>query len=530
VSKANRPLDGRRSPPRRYTAPFVKQLGPYQILRKLGAGGTAEVFLATGPNPRNRELLALKVVLPHLAEEDGLRAMMIREARMSALLLHPNVVEVYEVGEVDGRPFMAMEFIAGWSISAVEKKLRAKDERLAVEDACAIVREAALGLHYAHEALDQRGKPQGLIHRDVSPQNIMLSQDGRVKVVDFGLAKATSSQGTRTGGIKGKLPYMPPEQLKGQGMDRRVDVFALGAVLWELCCGRLLYPGHGEAEIIQQALSEPQPRADEVAPHLPNELVQILHRTVDRNLATRTATALALAVALEPFVPPQPHQRLARWASQHFDPMPRTAGDALGLPPTPESQPVLAVRTPRKPTGEHSRAVAPRIRARMDMSVPDSVPSTPHLPRVTPMAQVAVEEPEEPEETPAAPAPPPKSCKKLWIGAIVLAAAGLLFAGAMGLSTPEGRRREEVKPQALTPKGARPPPSGAHGTLVLESDVPAIVRENGAELGRTPLTLSMLAGEHHLSVQTIDMREQMTVDVTVPEQGRIVRRVELETP
>jgi serine/threonine protein kinase len=506
----------------------VKQLGPYQILRKLGAGGTAEVFLATGPNPRNRELLALKVVLPHLAEEDGLRAMMIREARMSALLLHPNVVEVYEVGEVDGRPFMAMEFIAGWSISAVEKKLRAKDERLPVEDACAIVREAALGLHYAHESVDQRGRAQGLIHRDVSPQNIMLSQDGNVKVVDFGLAKATNSQGTRTGGIKGKLPYMPPEQLKGQGMDRRVDVFALGAVLWELCCGRLLYPGHGEAEIIRQALHEPQPRADEVAPDLPPELVEIIHRTVDRDMAARTQTAMALAEALEPFVASEPHQRLARWTSQHFDAMPRTAGDALGLPPTPESQPVLAPRTARKPTGE-SRA-APRIKARMDMSVPDSVPSTPHLPRLTPIAQEIVEEREEEEQTPAAPAPPPKSRTRLWIGAGAFVAAALLCAGAWGLSAPDARRHEDVKPQALAPKSARPGPPGARGTLVVESDVPAIVRENGAELGRTPLTVSVPAGDHHLLIQTVDMREQVAVDVTVPEQGRIVRRVELETP
>ncbi|HEX4621046.1 MAG TPA: serine/threonine-protein kinase [Myxococcaceae bacterium] len=505
----------------------MKQLGPYQILRKLGAGGTAEVFLATGPNPRNRELLALKVVLPHLAEEDGLRAMMIQEARMSALLLHPNVVEVYEVGEVEGRPFLAMEFIAGWSLSTVEKKLRAKEERLAVEDACAIVREAALGLHYAHEALDQRGRPQGLIHRDVSPQNIMLSQDGHVKVVDFGLAKATNAQGTRTGGIKGKLPYMPPEQLRSHGMDRRVDVFALGAVLWELCCGRLLYPGRGEAEIIQQALSEPQPRADEVAPHLPAELVGIIHRTVDRDLAARTPTALALAEALEPFVLPDSAERLAKWASRHFDPMPRTAGDALGLPPTPESQPILATRTAHKATGE--RALSPRIKARMDMSIEAKIPSTPHLPRVTPMAQKLVEPEEEPEETPAAPEPPPRSRTKLLVGAGAFVLAVLLIAGARGLSTTESRRREDVKPQALSPKGAHAP-AGAHGTLVLESDVPAIVRENGAELGKTPLTVSMLAGDHHLSLQTVDMREQVAVDVTVPEQGRIVRRVELESP
>ncbi len=316
----------------------------------MGAGATAEVFLAAGPNPRGAELVALKIVLPHLAEDEDLRGMLLREARTSSLLRHPNLVEIYEVGELEGRPYLAMEFVAGWSVSTVEKKLKAAGQRLTPSEACHIVAEAAKGLHYAHEVKGKDGLPLGLIHRDVSPQNLILAEDGAVKVVDFGLAKATNSgTSARTGGIKGKLPYMPPEQLRAQALDRRLDVFALGAVLWELATGTLLYPGKTEAEIFQQALFLPQPHPDEVARGLPRALVDVLLKVVERDVAKRTPTAEALVRAVAPLIQPDAPACLARRMREHFDPLPRSAGEALGLPPTPRAPPRGRPVLPRPP-------------------------------------------------------------------------------------------------------------------------------------------------------------------------------------
>src|SRR5262249_18069342 len=160
----------------------------------------------------------------------------------------------------------------GRSLSSLVKRLRAAGERLDQDELAEVIRQAALGLHFAHELKGRDGMLLGLVHRDVSPQNIMVGEDGVTKVVDFGLAKATVAHDTVTAALKGKLRYMPPEQLKGQALDRRADVFALGAVLWELACGAPLHPGANEAEVFQQALYSPAPHPDEVAKGLSRQL------------------------------------------------------------------------------------------------------------------------------------------------------------------------------------------------------------------------------------------------------------------
>src|SRR4051812_41639072 len=188
-------------------------------------------------------------MLEHLTVKREARETFLREARTASLLKHPNLVEVYDAGEASDRPWISMELVRGWSLSALLKKLRANGARLDQDEAVEVIRQAALGLHFAHEVKGSGGELLGLIHRDVSPQNIMVSETGVTKVVDFGLAKATALSETVTTAIKGKLRYMPPEQLKSQKLDRRCDVFALGAVLWELACGTQLYPGASEAEV-----------------------------------------------------------------------------------------------------------------------------------------------------------------------------------------------------------------------------------------------------------------------------------------
>ncbi|MBX5483338.1 MAG: serine/threonine protein kinase, partial [Myxococcaceae bacterium] len=305
----------------------MDRLGPFQIIRRLGSGGSAEVFLARGPTPSGEAELALKLILPHLADDGGHRAMLLREARMVMPLRHPNIVEIYDVGEVDGRTWLAMEYLSGWPFHTFLKGLRDQSLTLSLSEAAHLVREAALGLHHAHEATDEHGQPLGIVHRDVSPHNLMVSRDGHVKVVDFGLARATHTAATQTGGLKGKLRYMPPEQLRSEPLDRRADVFALGAILWDLALGQPLHPGPTEADIFQQALFLPQPHPDEVAPGLPRAFVDVLQRAVAREADRRFASALALADALVPFIHPDAAAAVAR------------LGECLQPSPAPERRP-----------------------------------------------------------------------------------------------------------------------------------------------------------------------------------------------
>jgi serine/threonine protein kinase len=319
----------------------VLTLGPYVLYQRLGSGATAEVFLATGPNPRGYELLALKVMLSSLADARGSREIFLREARTSALLRHKHVVEIFEVNEVGGRPFIAMELVRGWSLSQLLKKMKEKGESFSVDEACELVRQSALGLHYIHEVRGTQGQVLGLIHRDVSPQNLIIDEEGLVKVVDFGLAKATAEAATQTGGLKGKLRYMAPEQLKGEGLDRRIDVFALGAILWELVCGTPLHPGPSEAEVFQQAFFNAQPHPDEVKRGLPRGLVEVLLGAVAREKGRRYPSALALAEALSPLAGVDVTRRIAERVQRHFERLPRSRAELEG--------PVAPARGPSKP-------------------------------------------------------------------------------------------------------------------------------------------------------------------------------------
>ncbi|HYV45209.1 MAG TPA: serine/threonine-protein kinase, partial [Myxococcaceae bacterium] len=331
----------------------MAKFGPYELLLRLGTGATAEVHLATGPNRAGATLFALKVLLPHLSERTELKEQLLREARLASSIHHPNVAEVFDVGEAEERAYLAMEYVRGRPLSALLRKIREAPgvEGLSVAEACFVVREAALGLHEAHEVVDARRRPLGLVHRDVSPQNVMVREDGRIKVVDFGLAKVTASEEaiafTVGGpGIKGKIPYMPPEQVRNEPLDRRADVFAACAVLFELLCGRRLYPGETEAELIQQALALPLPDPLKLAPGLPSGLVEVLREGLEREASRRTANAAALAEALGRFVSEDAKGDLARRMERFFDPMPRTVDEArmAAMAQRTSGQPLGAVR------------------------------------------------------------------------------------------------------------------------------------------------------------------------------------------
>jgi eukaryotic-like serine/threonine-protein kinase len=231
----------------------IEIFGNYVLLQKLASGGMAEVFLA---RPAVREgdgrLLVIKRILPHIANHTEFINMFQREIQIIMGFTHAHVVQLHDFGTVNGQPYIAMEYIEGKSLRDIAEKLKSKNVRMPVPVALSVAAQAASGLHYAHTFLHKtNGKPLNTIHRDVSPHNLILSYDGNLKVIDFGIAKAAGSVHdlTQTGTIKGKAGYFSPEQLTGQNIDARSDIFSLGVVAWELLAGEKLFAKPGESEI-----------------------------------------------------------------------------------------------------------------------------------------------------------------------------------------------------------------------------------------------------------------------------------------
>src|SRR3989475_3886356 len=276
-------------------------IGKYKLLRLIASGGMAEVYPARKPGAAVFEkLVGLKRILPHLARDKQFVEMFLNEARLAARLDHPNIVSIFDLGEANGNYFIAMEFIDGPSLRAAAKRALERGERLPIPEIVKIVSMAAAGLHYAHELTEADGKPLGLVHRDISPDNVLVHRNGAAKVVDFGIAKAAnSSSSTRTGTLKGKVAYMPPEQLRGDPLDRRTDVFALGVVLYELLAGQRPWEGDSDVSLIGRIMTEePKPFAT-VRLDAPPGLIAVLDRALAKDREARYSSCHDLQADLE---------------------------------------------------------------------------------------------------------------------------------------------------------------------------------------------------------------------------------------
>jgi serine/threonine protein kinase len=280
-------------------------LGKYQFIKKLAAGGMAEVFLAKATGPMGFEKsLVLKRILPHLAEDPHFVEMFFAEARLAAQLNHPNTVQIFDFGESEGSYYLAMEYIDGLNLRALLKSAGSAGMILPPVCCAKIIAFACEGLSFAHDFVDpDTREPLNLVHRDVSPDNILLSRQGAVKVVDFGIAKA-ANQGhkTQTGMIKGKIAYMPPEQLQGLLLDRRVDVYALGVVLYEMLTGKKPFDAATDVSLMHAILSEPLVPARKRRPDLPQALGQILDRALSKDPGSRYPDCRAFQSDLERFI------------------------------------------------------------------------------------------------------------------------------------------------------------------------------------------------------------------------------------
>jgi serine/threonine protein kinase len=279
-------------------------LGKYEILRKLATGGMAELYIARVRGVAGFEkTVVLKRILPQVATDGGVVQMFLDEARLAATLQHPNIADVYDVGEVDGSPFFTMEYVHGQDVRSIRSATRKRGEVLPLAMALAIVHGTASALDYAHERTGPDGGSLGLVHRDVSPSNIIVSYDGAIKLLDFGIARAASNRHrTQVGSLKGKTPYMSPEQCRAQSLDRRSDLFSLGVVLFELTVGRRPFRGDSDFEIMEQIVLGGAPAPSSIVAGYPEALEVIVMRLLARRPDDRYQTAEELIHDLEELI------------------------------------------------------------------------------------------------------------------------------------------------------------------------------------------------------------------------------------
>jgi serine/threonine-protein kinase len=285
----------------------VKRLGRYQIIGRLATGGMAEVYLAlSGDVPGFRTLVVVKRILPHLASNAQFIRMFLDEARLAALLDHPNIVRIIEVGHDGEDYFLVMELVQGKPLSAVLRKAAREHRPPSPALTAYMISQAANGLGYAHTLTDGENRPLGVVHRDVSPQNVLISFEGAVKMIDFGVARAFGRVAhTSPGGLKGKIDYMSPEQASAEEVDHRADVFALGVVLWEALTGRRLFRRETELATMRAIVDDPITHPSEIVEISP-ELDAIVMRALRKRKDARFASAHEMAAALEKFALSQP--------------------------------------------------------------------------------------------------------------------------------------------------------------------------------------------------------------------------------
>jgi serine/threonine-protein kinase len=284
------------------TAP--EMIGRYRLCFELASGGMASVYLARSEGSAGfQKLVALKCIHPHLAQEKGYVDMFLDEARIASSITHPNVCSVFDCGEADGEYFIAMEYLMGEPLSRVHRRVlaNANERRSPLQPArmAAIIAQACEGLHAAHELKDAHGEPLHVVHRDVSAENLFVTYDGTTRVVDFGIAHARKRlHHTEAGQVKGTFPYMAPEQMTAAAVDRRVDVWALGAVLWELLTHRRLFLRDTDVNTMYAVLSSEVEPPSKFSPDIPEELEAIVLKALQRNPEERWQTTREMGKAL----------------------------------------------------------------------------------------------------------------------------------------------------------------------------------------------------------------------------------------
>jgi|CXWL01.1.fsa_nt_gi serine/threonine-protein kinase len=428
-------------------------MGKYVLVASLAKGGMAEIWLArqSGPTGFDRPVVVKRILSADDGDDDFVR-MFLDEARIASQLSHPNIVQIIELDVAQGRYFIAMEYLHGETLSHVVRSSQSRGLELPLAVSGYLVCEAAAGIGYAHSRKSHAGQPLGIVHRDVSPQNILVTYDGQVKVVDFGIAKAKQrSSKTMKGVVKGKTAYMAPEQARGESVDPRADVFALGVVLFEAVTGTRL---HGEMEdpaIVARLLSnQPLPPASSRKASLPKELDAIIARALAHDVEARYPDGQTFQLALR------------RWLQTLPGPLP-TASEVDVLMHRLFAERIaqrqeLLVREPPPPEGPERGPSDARI------TVPDRIPAAAELGEVTDSTWA---------EDPAAPSPRAFAWKRVLLRTSVLFLAGFGIVYGVLNSNPSPPDAVQVLTPAPAPKIVRFP------------DVPALPIAQGPALAPT---------------------------------------------
>ena len=284
------------------TGESIGSIGRYRLLGRIGEGGMAEVYRAvmTGPEGFERELV-LKRILPRLSESGDFKTMFVREAKICAQMLHPNIIQIYEFGQADGGYFIAMESVQGVTLREALNTLRKEERAIPHMIAADVTRQICIGLDYAHTLRGSGGEPLEIVHQDISPTNIMLAFTGTVKILDFGIARAAefAEEEAKKGLIKGKVSYLSPEQIFVRPFDARADIFALGVVFHEMLTGRRLFQSRNDITKMRELLAAPILPPSAIDAMIPRELDRIVMRSLELDPKNRYQTASDMAADLE---------------------------------------------------------------------------------------------------------------------------------------------------------------------------------------------------------------------------------------
>jgi eukaryotic-like serine/threonine-protein kinase len=535
-------------------------IGRYKLLCPLGAGGMAEVFLAQDAGVAGAErLVVVKRVLPALVKDDHFITMFINEARIATRLSHPHIAHVYEVGQHEGAYFLAMEFVHGADLGQILR--RNKEHRLTPPQAVLVAARAAAALHHAHQLTDLQGQRLNIVHRDVSPQNIRISHEGIVKVLDFGIAKATSNaETTQSGVLKGKYPYMSPEQIDGLPLDGRSDVFSLGIVLHEMLTYRRLFKRESNIQTLKEISFGIIPTPSQVnGAQLPEALEAIVMRALQRDREARYTTAREMQRDLEAFLRAQPASE-----SDLEELMTRLYGDASTLRRSlmqsmePAKLQELLSHTPASSTllPPASRIAVDRSATTMGSAASELTAGAPKPRRALwlamallggviiggstwllgpwraetkppPVAAVGTVQPAagtaRPASTPRPSTPDAASSAPADSRARVAAVPR-----TPGRTSPKTAQRPKKAPAKLAADQARPPTPTEFGRLTLNTSPWAIVHIDGKKVGVTPIVEHRLsAGAHEVQLRNPDQNLSRTTRVEIPANGHVKKTLTL---
>ncbi|MFK7985184.1 MAG: protein kinase [Sandaracinaceae bacterium] len=499
--------------------PEIARYGKYELLGRIAYGGMAEIFLAREMGHEDtRRMMVVKRVLPHVAEDGQFVDMFRDEARLAMQLNHPNICHVYNFGEAEDTYFIAMEWVNGMPLSKVIRRAR-DGGGIPIPIILKIIAQVAEALDYAHRACDTAGEPLGVVHRDVSPQNIMVSYDGVVKLLDFGIAKATShSTRTEAGVIKGKFAYMSPQQCVGEPIDSRADIFALGICLYEALTGKHAFKRKTEFETMTKIVGDPAPKARARRPEVPEEVEAIIQTALMKQPERRYQTAGDMQMAIESLLPtlgtPINSSRIGDYVSALFPDEVRD-GPQLdtrlkgSLPPKSGVSELASEPRPKSPNATHTEA-----------------PSVPPPEAIGPRKKKGL-----------------GAGAWLGMGCLLL---GLTAAGAALAWTLLGPGLDSVgpiadihpvEPPALPPPVNPPneppveppvepppvePPVATTGSVMIESDPPGATIQFGdrEDAGETPLELGMIEPGRHTVRLTLEGHRPFEGEVVVLAGGR----------